>query len=185
LAALESRLPVKLSRLIYGDPAMRAEIRRVGFVKGCHAIAESRREVGTQFVPLLVPATVAVVRKIVPEARLSAMPVRSFSSGPLSLYTKRIDDEIERTASVTLTQAYAAMRAAFLARTRKMPATRSPADNVVMPKADIAAFGSLKGAYDLDNPAHLSMACADLLIPASRRPTITASSSEHAMAEPD
>jgi hypothetical protein len=173
LAARESRLPGRLNRLIYDAPSMRAEIKRVGFEKGCHAIADSRREVSLQFVPALVPPTVAAIRKIVPEPRLSETRPRSFVFGPMRIYANRIDEEIDRTASDVLTTAYDAMRTAFLTRTHGMATTRNPADNIIMPRPDIAAFGSLNGPYNLDNPAHLSMACADLLTPADRRPTIT------------
>lgn len=174
LATTESRLPGRLNLLIYNDPAMRTEIKRVGFEKGCHAIADSRREVSRQFVPALVPATVGAIRKIVPEPRLSAMRPRSFIAGPLRIYERRIDDEIDRTAPEILMAAYDAMRTAFLARTRKYPTTQDRADNVVMPAADIAAAASINGPYDLDNPAHLGMACIELLFPG--RPRITTSS---------
>lgn len=40
---------------------------------------------------------------------------------------------------------------------------------------DIAEAVGLHGPYDLDNPAHMGMACADLLIPADKRPAITTS----------
>ncbi|MCI4589334.1 hypothetical protein MOK15_04385 [Sphingobium sp. BYY-5] len=173
LAIAESRVPSRLYRVIYDDPSMRAEIKRVGFEKGCRAVAESKRQVSRQFVPSLVPATVAAIRKIVPEPHLSEMRPRSFIVGPMRIYTKRIDDEIDRTASPLLMATYAAMRAEFLGRMRELPTSRNPEDNIVMPKTDIAAFGSLNGAYDLDNPAQLGMACADFLIRPEQRPTIT------------
>lgn len=172
LAIRENRLSRRLYPLIYDDPSMRAEIKRVGFEKGCRAIADSKQEVSLRFAPMLVPATVAAIRKIVPEPQLSEMRFRSFFTGPMRIYTKRIDNELDRTASTSLNAAYSAMRAAFLKRTRQFPATGNPADNIVMPKADIVAALGLKGAYDLDNPAHLGMACAELLIPAPLRPTI-------------
>lgn len=175
LATRESRLPGRLYRLIYDDPSMRAEVRRVGFAKGCQAIADSRQEVSLRFVPMLVPATVTAIRKIVPEPQLSEMRFRSFVSGPLHIYARRIDDELDRTASASLNHAYSAMRAAFLKRTREFPVTENPADNIVMPKADIAAMLGMKGPYDLDKPSHLGMACAEALIPADERPTITTS----------
>ncbi|ARS26596.1 hypothetical protein [Sphingomonas sp. KC8] len=173
LATAESRLPGRLSNLIYNDPAMRAEIRRVGFEKGCRAVADSRRDVGMKFVPALVPATVAAIRKIVPEPQFSEMRPRSFVVSPLRIYAKRIDAEIDRTAPEILTVAYDAMRKSFLERLRQYPTTQNPADNIVVPRADIAAFGNLEGPYDLDNPVHLSIACADLFISAKMRPTIT------------
>lgn len=175
LAIRESRLPGRLYRLIYDDPSMRAEIRRVGFEKGCRAIVDGKRQVSLQFVPALVPATVAAIRKVVPEPRLSEMRFRSFISGPMRVYARRIDDEIDRTASASLRMAYEAMRIAFLQRTHQLPATKNPKDNVIMPRADIAEAVGLQGPYDLDNPAHLGMACADLLIPAEKRPAITTS----------
>jgi len=174
LAIRESRLSRRLSPLIYDDPSMRAEIKRVGFEKGCRALDDSRREIGLRFAPALAPATVAAIRKIVPEPQLSEMRFRSFVTGPMHVYTRRIDIELERTASESLNAAYSAMRAAFLKRTRAFPATGNPADNIVMPKSDITAAVGLKGAYNLDNPAHLGMACAELLIPAPLRPTIRA-----------
>ena len=49
---------------IYDDPAMRAEIRRVGFANGCRAVASSRREVAINFNPQMVPVTVAALRRL-------------------------------------------------------------------------------------------------------------------------
>lgn len=173
LALRESLLPRHLTNVVLDDPAMRAEIRRVGFEKGCRAMAESRNEVGQQYRAALVPATVVAIRKFVPEPRLSQMRPRSFVIGPLQIYKVRIGDEVERTAGSVLSAARDAMRLAFRRRTSANPDTTSPSDNVVMPRADIATAVGFKAAYDLEKPSHLGMACAEMLIPSAIRPRIT------------
>lgn len=173
LALAESRVPLRLSDVVYDDAGLRAEIRRIGFEKGCRAVADSRREVSAVFAPKLVPATVAAIRHVVPAERLNEMRVLSFFMGPLRVYTSRIETELDATAGPLLQSAYAAMRESFLARATAMPTVQDASANRVMPKADIAAAVGIKGAYDLDRPAQLGMACAELLISPSVRPTIS------------
>ncbi|MCW6530756.1 hypothetical protein NED98_10920 [Sphingomonas sp. MMSM20] len=173
LATRESRLQQYLSKAFYEDPEMRAEFKRVGFANACRAVADSRREVAVEFVPALVPATVAAIKKIVPEQRLAEARPRSLSVGPLWIYAERIDEEIKRTAPEILASATAAMRKSFLKRTSPYATTRVAADNIVRPRADIAGAVGLKDTYDLDNPAQIRLACAEFLISPRDRPTIT------------
>ncbi len=173
LATVESRLPLRLDYVVYEDAGLRAEIKRVGFEKGCHAVRESRRAVSDAFVPKLVPATVAAIRHVVPAARLDEMRVLSFSMGPLRVYKIRIEDELDATAGPILQSAYAAMRDTFAARTKLLPTEPSLSANVVATKADIAAALGLAATYDLDKPAQLAMACAELLISPAQRPKIS------------
>lgn len=173
LASNESRLPGRLKDVIFEDPAMRKEIRRVGFEKGCRAMAESRREVSQRYNAALIPATVAAIRKFVPEPQLSLMRPRSFVTGPLTIYKARIEGEIDRSAPAILAAAYSAMRDAFLKRTKTYPSQTQPAGNIVMPKPDLAVAVGMTGPYNLDDPAHLSMACIELLISPDKRPKIT------------
>lgn len=173
LATVESRLPLRLSYVVYDDARLRAEIKRIGFEKGCRAVQDSRREVSDEFVPRLVPATVAAIRRVVPAERLNDMRVLSFVVGPLQIYEGRVDAELDATAGPELQSAYDAMRNSFLARTKVIPTERHQSANVVAPKADVAAALGIKGTYDLDNPAQLGLACAELLISPGSRPKIS------------
>lgn len=125
LATLESRLPQRLSYLVYDDVKLRAEIKRIGFEKGCRAVNDSRREVSDAFVPKLVPATVASIRRVVPADRLNSMRVLSFFVGPLQIYKGRIDADLDATAAPILQSAYDAMRRSFVARTKIIPTERT------------------------------------------------------------
>jgi hypothetical protein len=173
LATVESRLPLRLSSLVYDDARLRAEMKRIGFQKGCRAVRDSRRDVSEEFVPKLVPATVVAIRRVVPAERLNEMRLLSFVVGPLQIYKSRVDAELDATAGPILQSAYDAMRSSFTARTKGIPTEQHESANVVAPKADVAAALRLKGAYDLDNPAQLSLACAELLISPGARPTIS------------
>lgn len=173
LAIRESRLSSRLNRVIYDDPALRTEIQRVGLERGCVAVAESRREVSASYASALVPATVAAIRKLVPEPSLSEMRPLSFFVGPMRIYTRRIDDEIDVNAKPELSAAFEAMRTAFLLRTRTLPDKSEAVDPLAKPRADIAESVGITGLYDLDKASHVGMACADFLIDPRIRPTIT------------
>ncbi|GEM_PF-2525054 len=173
LAIVESRLPLRLSDVIYEDAGLRAEIRRIGFEKGCRAVEDSRRDVSGVFVPKLVPATVAAIRRIVPAESLNGARGLSFIRSPLLVYKGRIEAELDATAGPLLQSAYAAMRDSFTARVKAMPTTQDASANVVMPKGDVATALGIKGAYDLDKPTQLAFACVELLIAPAARPTIS------------
>jgi hypothetical protein len=126
LATLESRLPQRLSHLVYDDVKLRAEIKRIGFEKGYRAVHDSRLEVSNAFVPKLVPATVGSFRRVVPAERLNAMRVLSFFVGPLQIYELRIDADLDATAAPMLQSAYDAMRRSFVARTKIISTAREP-----------------------------------------------------------
>lgn len=173
LATVESRLPLRLGHVIYDDARLRAEIKRIGFEKGCHAVDDSRRAVSEVFVPKLVPATVAAIRQVVPAGTLNEMRVLSFVVGPLRVYAVRIGDALDASAGPILESAYAAMRESFAARAKLIPTAQEPSANLVAPKADVAAALGLGGRYDLDNPVQLAFACAELLISPNLRPKIS------------
>lgn len=173
LAISEDRLSSRLMYVIYDDPALRAEIKRVGFERGCRAVAASRNDISAKFVPLLVPATVAAIRHVIPAERLNQIWPLSFFVGPMQVYKGRVDAELDKTAQPILDTAYAEMRQTFLARVKALSATSDASANRVMPRADIAGALGITGAYDLDKPSQLGMACAEVLISPSMRPTIT------------
>lgn len=165
LALNQSLLPVRLGRVIFDDPKMRDEIKRIGLRQGCVAVDQSRKKVGAKYRPALVPATVAAIRKVVPEPVLTEATVLAFFSWPLSGYKSRIEDELEVIASEILQEAYAAMRVEFLAQTAQLPTSRNRKDNVLMPSPHLAAALSFDGAYNLNRPETMNMACLDLLTP--------------------
>lgn len=173
LAERGSLISSRLDNAILQDPEMRAQWRRVGFETGCLTFAAVEKEVKARHVPDLVEPTIAAIRKYVPQERLDRMPALSFSYGGLQVYRARIENELNRTSASLFARAVQDMRRAYGERVRALPTTSNPADNIVMPKADLAVALGIKGAWDLDNAAHLGMACAELQIPPQIRPTIT------------
>jgi hypothetical protein len=172
LARREGTLQQRLLNVVIEDPALRAEIRRVGLEKGCRTMEDSRSETGATYQTMLFPVTVAAIRKLVPAERLARAQFLSFVSAPLIPYGSRVRDEVARNAADTLAAAEAHMRRVFLDRIRREP-SGGPEASHVLPRADLAAALGLDGPYDLDKPSHLGLACADLLISPDVRPTIT------------
>jgi len=173
LALVESRLLPRLNALIYSNARLRSEIKRIGYAKGCRTIYNSRREVIDEYGPKLVPFTVTAIRHVVPAGRLNDMRVLSFLAMPLTIYRDRIDAELDMTAGSILQSADVAMQALFNARTKGIATERNHSANVIAPKADVAAAVGIKGAYDLDDPSQLSLACAEFLISPNARPEIS------------
>lgn len=173
VAVRESPLPQRLRNLILDDPAARAALRRVGFPAGCKALGASQRAVSDRHAAALAPFVVAAIRATVPAARLAEMPVLSFYVGPLQVYKSRVVAAVERSAAPLLATAEREVRADFAQRVRALPSMRDPAVNVVRPRADVAAALGMRKPYDLDDPAQLGLACAELSIDPAARPTIT------------
>lgn len=173
LAAEYGPAPRIIERVVYNDPALRAEIRRVGFARGCDAVGSARREVGTRHVEGLRTAYAAAIRTVIPVQRLAEARPVSFVAGPLSIYGRRVEDEVERSAAPLLAVVAEDMRRTFLARTGPTPTTTNEADNRIAPKGDIAAALGIGAHWDLDNPNHMSMACIEQRMPPHLRPTIT------------
>jgi hypothetical protein len=172
LAERGSLITSRMSDAVLQDPAMRAEWRRVGFEKGCLAFASAEKEVKARHLPLLVEPTIAAVRKFVPQERLDRLPALSFSYGGLQVYRARVEQELGRTSGGLIADAVEDMRRNYQAQVKALPTATNPEANVVIPKADIGAALGVKGAWDLNNPAQLGMACAELRIPPGVRPQI-------------
>jgi hypothetical protein len=184
LAARGSLLHTRLMDAILSDPTMRTEWRRVGFAKGCRILYESKTDVAGRHLPNLIPSTVAAIHKYVPPQRLAELPTLSFTYGGLQIYRHQVESELDRTSGAEIASAVEDMRRTYSDRTRALPSTQNPADNVVTPKADIAAALGIKGAWNLDNPAQLGMACADLRIAPELRPKITTGARELTVVPP-
>jgi len=173
LAARGTLLHTRLMDAILQDPKMRFEWRRVGFAQGCRIFEESKADVARRHLPNLIPSTVAAIRKYIPPRRLTEVPALSFTYGGLQVYRRQVESELERTSGAEIASAVEDMRRTYVDRTRTLPSTQNPADNVVKPKGDIAAALGIKGTWNLDSPAQLGMACAELRIPPQLRPKIT------------
>ena len=106
----ESPLGFWLAETITSDPAMHAEMRRVGFATACNVLAESRNSVAMRYRERLVPATVKSVRDTVPADRLEEMKILSFLVGPMQIYKARI--LVPRVSPITISQAPTLMRRA-------------------------------------------------------------------------
>ena len=65
------------------------------------------------------------------------------------------------------------LRSGILIQTRPLPTETNPAANVVMPRPASAAALDIKGAWNLDNPAQMAMACAEQLVSPHMSPQIT------------
>jgi hypothetical protein len=162
-----------IERVIFDDPAMRAEIRRIGFARGCDAAVSARREVGDRHAAALRAAYVDAIRRVIPEQMLAQARPVSFVAGPLTIYSGRVEREVQRSAAPLFAVIAADMRRSFLARTGPMAATTDEADNRIVPRRDIAVALGIGVYWDLDNPNHLAMACIEQRISPSLRPTIT------------
>jgi hypothetical protein len=171
-AARENPVSSWASSAIIDDAAMRAEIRRVGFANGCQIMAETRDAIKGRYSTAIVPFMISAVRDIVPADRLDEMPILSFLVGPMLIYQARIRDRLDQDAAPIRTAAVAEMRKSFLERTTALPTTNDLNANHIMPKADIAKALGKTGPYDLDKPADIGLACADLRISPDQRPVI-------------
>ena len=173
LAESEARLGLRIERPVYADPAIRAEIRRVGFSAGCSAFGRARREVVDRHAAALTPYFEAAIRRLIPAERIAETRFLSFLATPLTGYQSRVSNAAEQAADAELTAARADLRATFLAYTAPVATNDDPSANVVMPRTDIARALGIEGAWDLDNPNHVSMACLEQLISPNQRPIIS------------
>jgi hypothetical protein len=173
LSAGASRTTSRIERVVYRDPALRAEIRRVGFVRGCDAVGVAGREVRDRHAEALRAALAAAIRGAVPARILAEARPVSFVAGPLATYGRRVEEQLERSSGPLLADLAEDMRRSFLARTAPMQATANEADNRIAPKPDIAAALGIGDHWDLDNPNQIAMACSEQRIPPHLRPTIT------------
>jgi len=173
LSANDGLVGSRIERAVYEDPAMRAEIRRVGFARGCGAVGLASREVRDRNAEMLRAATAAAIRRAIPEQRLAEARPVSFVAGPLANYSNRVQRELERSSAQLLADMAGEMRRGFLDRTRPMPTTANDADNNIAPRPDIAAALGIGDYWDLDSPTQLAMACIEQRISPRLRPTIT------------
>ena len=173
LAESEASLATRIERPVLEDPAIRAEFRRIGFATGCSVFGQSRREVVPRHVPDLIPHFDAAIRKLIPAEQIAKARFLSFLASPLIGYHRRVADSAERTAEAELASATADLRTTFLSRTAAVQTNGDPAANVVVPRADIARALGVDGPWNLDNPNHVALACAEQLIPPDRRPLIS------------
>ena len=169
----ENPLGVWLSETITHDPKMRAEMKRVRFASACTALAESRTLIAARHRERLVPITVNSVKHHVPADRLNEMKILSLWVGPMQIYKARILDQVRRDGAEIVAEAESEMRSAFLTQTAKMNSVEGESANIVLPKADIAKALGIADGYNLDNPAHIMLACAEQRIAPDQRPTIT------------
>jgi hypothetical protein len=166
----------RVESVVFDDPTMRAEVRRVGFKAGCMAVAESSREVINRHLPLLRPYAVQAVRAAIPEQRLAEATHISFIAPPLTMYSGRVKAKLDEIAAGPIAAARADMRAAFLKRTAKSPDSGEVAEQSIKPRQDISAALGLNGRWDFNNPAHMSLACMELRISPAVRPKISGGS---------
>ncbi len=171
----ESPLSFWLTETITRDPALRTEMRRVGFATGCKVLAESQNSVTLRFRDRLVAATVKSVRDMVPADRLEEMKILSFVVGPMQIYKARVLDQVRADEAAVISDAEAEMRSIFLSRTAVVDSIVGDEANIIMPKPDIATALQIAGEYDLDNPNHIMLACAEQHISADQLPAIKTS----------
>lgn len=172
LSASASRTTGRIERAVYRDPALRAEIRRVGFARGCDAVGLAGREVRERHAEALRAALAAAIRTTVPAHILAEARPVSFVAGPLVTYGRRVEEQLERSSGPLLADLAEDMRRRFLARTAPMQATADEADNRIAPRPDIAAALGIGDHWDLDSPNQVAMACSEQRIPPRLRPTI-------------
>ena len=173
LADFEATNRYRLETAIFEDPEMRAEIRRVGFARGCGAVDEASRSVAPRHAEALRPYAAQAIRTVIPAQYLQQARVVTFLVMPLSMYSARVEARIAQLAAEPLGVARRDMRAAFVRIASALPTSTQPQDNIVMPRADIAAALGQNGPWDLDNMAQLHFACSDARISPAIRPTFT------------
>jgi hypothetical protein len=172
-ARQESPLGFWLAEAITHDPALGVEMKRVGFAAACNILVESRNSVTMRYRERLVPVTVKSVRDQVPADRLEEMKILSFLVGPMQMYKARVLDQVRSDGAAVISDAEAEMRSTFLSRTAVIDSIKGDDANIVIPKPDIAKALQIVGAYDLDNPNHIMLACTEQHIAPDQRPTIT------------
>ena len=158
---------------IYDDPAMRSELRRVGFGHGCAAVAASSAEMVDRHAGRLRPYAEQAIRTIIPERRLAEARFISFIAHPFTMYSGRVHAEVDRLAASEVASARDEMRQTFLNLTKPMLDTKEIPEETVKPKADISAALGLNGRWDFNNPAQIAMACLELRMDPRVRPMIT------------
>jgi hypothetical protein len=173
LAESQARFSHPLELSIYGDAEMRAEIRRVGFARGCEILHRAGRETALRYAPLLKPYYEAAIRHRIPAQIIGEARIVSFLATPFTIYQRRVAEDAEQSGAALFAQARSELRSTILTQTGPLPTEADPAANVVMPRPDMAAALDLKGAWDLDNPAQMAMACSEQVIPPHMRPQIT------------
>jgi hypothetical protein len=163
---------VRFRAVVYEDPALRAELRRVGFATGCALAKRAAYEVTARHEPALRPPLEQAIAQVVPTQKIEEARALSFLVMPLLPYQARVIAAYKRTAAAPLAEARRDVRRTFLGYARPLPAA-DPAANEIMPRPDIAAALGVRGKWDLDNPLQLEMACAEQTISPTIRPTIT------------
>jgi hypothetical protein len=173
LAEQEARGGNRIEDAIFDDPAMRAELRRVGFAKGCATVDAARKQVIGRHKAILQAEIDRTIRKVIPAERIAEARALSFLAAPFVYYQGRVERELEKSAAPALARARDDMRQTFLALSKPMPTTRNAGDNEVLPKPDVAAALGHRGAWNLDDPAQAAFACIEQRISPSARPTLT------------
>lgn len=157
-----------LESAIFDDPAMRKEVLRVGFRQGCQLVSQTSQAVVQRQLPHLEPLFIVATRKVVPTQRLVFPAVRNSM-----MFGGRITFEVEQAKGPALLQANEDMRLTFLAMSQKLPRTRDPKANRIMPKSDLARALGVVGPWKLSDPSQLAMACIETQISPEQRPTIS------------
>jgi hypothetical protein len=157
-----------LADVIYDDPKMRAEIRRVGFANGCAIIYNSFNEAYIRHADALLPLFVEATRKAVPLFRLRVHPMSN-----ALMYGRRIKNDVENSGLPAIAAAQDDMRRTFVSYSAKLPTVRNQSVNLVKPKSDLAKALGVTGNWDLDKSTHLQMACVEQAISPRNRPTIS------------
>lgn len=164
---------MRVSESATHDAAVRAEMRRVGFRRACTLLGTTRRELTERHQARFAPVAVAAIRRLVPAERLSQVRILSFAASPLIVYKARVQAAVDRDAADVIAAAMAEMRATYMTRLRELGTDTAPDANLIMPSEFIARALGIEGAWDLDRPTHVAMACNEQLYPAEQRPAIS------------
>ncbi len=176
LAAGQARFAEPVSSALYDNPEVRAEIRRVGFLKGCQLVSQARKDVLAVHFSTLKAGYTAAIRKTVDENMLKAARFLSFNASPLTRASFRLRRESERSLAPEFAAIRIELSKRFFEISSPLPTETDPAANRIKPKADIAGAMGIAGDYDLDNPGYLGLACAEALIDPKYRPHISGGS---------
>ncbi len=173
LAEAQARFAEPVNSTLYENPDVRAEIRRIGFLKGCQLAQQARRDALDQHFPELKAGYAEAIRKAVSEDMLKSVRFITFDLPPLRGAKFRLGREAERSMASEFSATRIDMTKRFVELSGPLPTNSDPAANRVTPRADVAGALGIAGDYDLDNPGFLGLACAEATIDPAFRPQIS------------
>ena len=103
------------------QPAVRAELKRVGLDAGCPLVWRVARSTSARYLDALMPFAQRAVREAIPLPVLESMSPVSFAAGPAMGYTSRVDRKFDEVAADLLGRAHGEAGAEVMASLAELP----------------------------------------------------------------